>query len=321
MRLRSSGNPVQMKSHPESFLLSAMLDDRSANYHREDHYQHYGGEPHGPLHYPPGNRPVTTEARDSPAAHRRNYFIPPRIDPTIPPTTPASVRCSLPLGRYSISACASLEIGRDCNQTRPGPVSAARKMPSPPKIMFLIPGMRAIWKLTLVWNAPTWPGCTRKVSPARRSLVTTSPESSIQAVPSPSICCNRKPSAAEDARAQRLLKSHPDLNLRRGAKEAEYVYVIGVAEENIPSFQSINKGNDSPEMEEERRNCFVAITRTREQLTPSTASQYRGWPKTPSRFIGEMGLAIDDTTNQAIRVFARVFGFWRACKEVLFPVK
>src|ERR1035438_3398559 len=48
------------------------------------------------------------------------YFIPPRIDPTIPPTTPASVRCSLPLGRYSISACASLEIGRDCNQTRPG---------------------------------------------------------------------------------------------------------------------------------------------------------------------------------------------------------
>jgi DNA helicase II / ATP-dependent DNA helicase PcrA len=79
--------------------------------------------------------------------------------------------------------------------------------------------------------------------------------------------------------------------------EADYVYVIGMAEENIPSFQSINKGNDSPEMEEERRNCFVAITRTKEQLTLSTASQYRGWPKTPSRFISEMGLAIDDATN------------------------
>lgn len=79
--------------------------------------------------------------------------------------------------------------------------------------------------------------------------------------------------------------------------EADYVYVIGMAEENIPSFQSINKGNDSPEMEEERRNCFVAITRTKEQLTLSTASQYLGWPKTPSRFISDMGLAIDDATN------------------------
>src|SRR5580658_3036515 len=136
------------------------------------------------------------DTRDAePAANwGRPYFIPPRIEPTIPPTTPPSVRCSLPLGRYSISACASLDIGRDCNHTRPGPVSAARKIPSPPKIMLLIPGMRAIWKLTPAWNAPTWPGCTRKVSPARRSLVTTSPESSIQAVPAPLMCCNRKPS-------------------------------------------------------------------------------------------------------------------------------
>lgn len=72
--------------------------------------------------------------------------------------------------------------------------------------------------------------------------------------------------------------------------EAEYVYVIGMAEENIPSFQSIKKGNESAEMEEERRNCFVAITRTKEQLTLSTARQYRGWTKTPSRFLKEMGL-------------------------------
>jgi len=79
--------------------------------------------------------------------------------------------------------------------------------------------------------------------------------------------------------------------------EAEYVYVIGMAEENIPSFQSIKKGNDSAEMEEERRNCFVAITRTKEQLTLSTASQYRSWPKKPSRFITEMGLTMEDTTE------------------------
>lgn len=74
--------------------------------------------------------------------------------------------------------------------------------------------------------------------------------------------------------------------------EADYVYVIGMAEDNIPSFQSIKAGNDSPQMEEERRNCFVAITRTKEQLTLSTALRYRGWAKKPSRFINEMGLTI-----------------------------
>jgi len=49
-------------------------------------------------------------------------------------------------------------MGSVCSQTRPGPVSAARKMPSPPKIMFLIPGTRWIWKETVDWKAPTWPG-------------------------------------------------------------------------------------------------------------------------------------------------------------------
>jgi DNA helicase-2/ATP-dependent DNA helicase PcrA len=72
--------------------------------------------------------------------------------------------------------------------------------------------------------------------------------------------------------------------------EADYVYVIGMAEDNIPSFQSIKKGNVSPEMEEERRNCFVAITRAKEQLTLSVAARYRGWAKEPSRFLREMGL-------------------------------
>ena len=40
-----------------------------------------------------------------------------------------------------------MEIGRVWSQTRPGPVSAARKMPSPAKMRFLMPGTRVIWKL------------------------------------------------------------------------------------------------------------------------------------------------------------------------------
>lgn len=78
-----------------------------------------------------------------------------------------------------------------------------------------------------------------------------------------------------------------------GAKgrEFDYVYVIGLAEDVLPSYQSRQKGDMSPEMEEERRNCFVAITRTKERLILSRAEQYRGWKKEPSRFLVEMGLA------------------------------
>jgi DNA helicase-2/ATP-dependent DNA helicase PcrA len=77
-----------------------------------------------------------------------------------------------------------------------------------------------------------------------------------------------------------------------GAKGREFdiVYVIGLAEDVMPSFQSRKKGDQSAEMEEERRNCFVAITRTKECLILSRAEKYRGWSKQPSRFLAEMQL-------------------------------
>lgn len=73
-------------------------------------------------------------------------------------------------------------------------------------------------------------------------------------------------------------------------KEFDHVYLIGLVDDELPSFQSKQKGKNSPEMEEERRNCFVAITRTIRTLTLSYAERYRGWPKEPSRFLFEMGL-------------------------------
>ena len=72
--------------------------------------------------------------------------------------------------------------------------------------------------------------------------------------------------------------------------EFDFVYVIGLAEGEMPSWQSLKKGDTSAEMEEERRNCFVAITRTREGLTLSRAGRYRGYAKLPSRFLREMSL-------------------------------
>ena len=73
-------------------------------------------------------------------------------------------------------------------------------------------------------------------------------------------------------------------------KEFDHVYLVGLVEDELPSFQSIKKGDRSPEMEEERRNCFVAITRTSKSLTMSHARTYRGWQKQPSRFLREMGM-------------------------------
>lgn len=82
-----------------------------------------------------------------------------------------------------------------------------------------------------------------------------------------------------------------------GAKgrEFDFVYLVGLAEDILPSFQSRQKGDTSPEMEEERRNCFVAITRAKECLILSRANVYRGWQKTPSRFLIEMGLLTQAT--------------------------
>ena len=76
-----------------------------------------------------------------------------------------------------------------------------------------------------------------------------------------------------------------------GAKglEFETVYLIGLAEEILPSWHSVTKGNGSAALEEERRGCFVAVTRTKKRLILSWARHYRGWRKDPSRFIAEMG--------------------------------
>ena len=87
----------------------------------------------------------------------------------------------------------------------------------------------------------------------------------------------------KDPKAVSLLTIHGSKGL-----EFQTVYLLGLAEDEMPSWQSRKKGDASPEMEEERRNCFVAITRTQNRLCLSGAKNYRGWNKKPSRFLVEM---------------------------------
>jgi DNA helicase-2/ATP-dependent DNA helicase PcrA len=72
--------------------------------------------------------------------------------------------------------------------------------------------------------------------------------------------------------------------------EFDHVYLVGMVEDQLPSWAAIKKGDNSLEMQEERRNCFVAITRAQETLTLTYANQVRGWRKKPSRFLYEMEL-------------------------------
>lgn len=72
-------------------------------------------------------------------------------------------------------------------------------------------------------------------------------------------------------------------------KEFEHVYLVGLAEDQLPSHYAKNGGENGPKIEEERRNCFVAITRAQKSLTLTYARSYLGWETRPSRFLADMG--------------------------------
>ena len=77
-----------------------------------------------------------------------------------------------------------------------------------------------------------------------------------------------------------------------GAKGLEFnhVYLIGMAQEVFPSYRALKKGETSAEVEEERRSCFVAITRAQGTLTMTGARTYFGYQKRPCQFLAEMGV-------------------------------
>ncbi|WP_419614540.1 3'-5' exonuclease, partial [Thiolapillus sp.] len=65
------------------------------------------------------------------------------------------------------------------------------------------------------------------------------------------------------------------------------VFIVGLAEDQFPTYFAIKNGGRA--IEEERRNCFVAITRSSRNLYLSYARNYFRWAKQPSRFLREMG--------------------------------
>lgn len=103
---------------------------------------------------------------------------------------------------------------------------------------------------------------------------------------------------------QKLVPPKPDdiqcltIHLAKG-KEFRHVYLVGLVEDELPSYHAVKKGGDA--IEEERRNCFVAITRAQTSLTLTYAGNYFGYRKKPSRFLAEMGLEVGNESAPMAR--------------------
>jgi DNA helicase II / ATP-dependent DNA helicase PcrA len=68
--------------------------------------------------------------------------------------------------------------------------------------------------------------------------------------------------------------------------EFSEVWLAGLEEGVLPSMRSLQEGRT----EEERRLCYVALTRARDKLTVSSVARRWGRESKPSRFIAEAGL-------------------------------
>lgn len=89
--------------------------------------------------------------------------------------------------------------------------------------------------------------------------------------------------------------------------EFPYVYICGMEEGIFPGYMSINSDNPIEEIEEERRLCYVGITRAMKELSLTAAKQrmLRGEMKfnRPSRFIQEIPRYLLNVTSPGPKTF------------------
>lgn len=78
--------------------------------------------------------------------------------------------------------------------------------------------------------------------------------------------------------------------------EFDHVYMIGLAEGELPHWTAVRDGG--ARMQEERRLCFVGMTRARQNLTLTCSLHAFGRAQQPSRFLREMNAVRDTPRDQ-----------------------
>ena len=66
-----------------------------------------------------------------------------------------------------------------------------------------------------------------------------------------------------------------------------HVYLVGLEQDSLPNYYT----RTNEQMREERRLFFVGVCRAEDSLTVTRVREYRGYPKSPSPFIAELGLS------------------------------
>ena len=107
------------------------------------------------------------------------------------------------------------------------------------------------------------------------------------------------------------------------AKGLEFpnVYIVGAEEGLFPGMRSIG---DREEMEEERRLCYVAITRAKKRLTITSARQRMLYGHTtmnrPSRFLGEIPEELLIQKSAAVPKMSYEYSAFPAAKQATSPI-
>lgn len=115
----------------------------------------------------------------------------------------------------------------------------------------------------------------------------------------------------EEGEAVTLMTLHSAKGL-----EFPVVFITGMEEEFCPLLRE----DDNPDaLEEERRLCYVGMTRAMEELYLTRARRRRRWGRVldrlPSRFLGELPVDILETTDQ-MRLVTGVVGSGRSRKTI-----
>jgi DNA helicase-2/ATP-dependent DNA helicase PcrA len=110
---------------------------------------------------------------------------------------------------------------------------------------------------------------------------------------------------ADEDKDSKLERNAVALMTMHAAKGLEFpeVYIVGMEEGTLPHHRSIADPGDS--VDEERRLCYVGVTRAQRRLTLTLALNRRKWgksrPTIPSRFLYELTGRADNPNYLAVK--------------------